>query len=277
MKKTLQIWIMLWIAVSLFACKKNNDDTGGNTKSLIKGVIRTYSNAPPTTLSFSYDGQGRNTDWTYESGRVSRQVIVGSRTLTYQLILNSKGLAVEVYSQSMDYNYRRKITYDDKNRIIKLTIDEQQVNGSGLPTTNYQLTETYDFTWDGQSNITSTKYTYTGNANTGGMSYRIFTYSGFSSQYPNGLKMANIGLDFFGPYGYPRINVDGGGNGIFVSSLPLLFAGSQLPTACTSQSFDSNGNKVGEGDSYNYTYEKDGKNRISAIVGNGVTDRITYE
>ncbi|RYG04951.1 MAG: hypothetical protein EOO07_30495 [Chitinophagaceae bacterium] len=192
----------------------------------------------------------------------------------YQYILDNGGLAIEATSQTLSENYRRKFTYDSQKRITKITIEEQYVNSkTGSPNTNFKLSDTYDLTWNNESNITSIRRTYTGDANTGGVGYWVYNFEGYSSDRPNTLKPQNIGLNIFGSQGYPAI-MDGGGNGGLIFG--PFFAGAQLPAKVSMQAFAKNNDVVGAPFITDYTIEKNAEGRISLLAYDGVTYRFNY-
>lgn len=262
----------------LNACSKKDDASPEKLASArIDQIITSSSNSSPGVQSVSYDDQNRNTEWKYEGLRVYREtkdpnnIRVGN--LVHQYILNNEGMAIEATSQNLIFNFKRKFTYDDQKRISKITVEEQYVNQTtGTPNTNFKLTDTYDITWSGESNITSIRRTYSGDANTGGIGYWVYNYEGYSSNYLNTLKAVNMGLDIFGAQGYPAI-LDIGTGGLLYGP---FFAGNQLPTKVTMLAFAKNNDPVGDPYVTNYTFEKNAQNRISMLAYDGVTYRFNY-
>lgn len=283
MNKTLQYLAIFLLATFAISCskdyEKDNSNIGNYDKELISQYIMSTTNFGPSTTTFSYDDQGRNTTWSYTDLAFSHEEQIGTRTLKDQCLLNNQSLVSQAYTQTSQANYRRKITYDTQKRITQITVEEQRVNNVGTPVTNMQLNYTYDFNWDTQSNVSSVKKTYSdaylNGTNTGGVKYVVYTYSGFSAEYPNTLKLANIGLDFFGPYGYPSILVDAGGDGGMLYG--PHFMGQQLPARLSYQGYDKNNKPVTTmAYSYDYGYEKDSKGRISTLFYDVVTYRFSY-
>ena len=275
-------FLSLACALLLAGCSKK-DSAGNNNQNnagaRISQIVYTRTNGNPSITNLEYDAQGRNKEWTYSNLDFSQQYTIESRILQQRFLLNGEGLVTEGYTQTFPANYRRKITYDGQKRITQVTIEEQEVNNSGNATTNYQLIYTYDFTWDEQNNVPSVKLTYSNYflsiANTGGVKYVIYTYAGYSALYQNTLQPANAGLDFFGPYGYPSMLLEGGATG---GALNGYFMGKQLPTAFSYQSFDAQNKLVSSSQQYTYQYEKDSHGRITMIdFGGGSVYRFSYQ
>lgn len=282
---------ILKITCSLFAftllstaCSKDDDaDDVKNTQTdynneRLSGYVSTSTNLPPGERLYVYDDLNRNKEYIHTDLGFSVETKVDNHTFKDQYILNSQKLVSEMFTQQYYYNYKTRLTYDNQKRIIQITIDEQQTNNAGSPTTNMQLIYTIDFTWNDEHNVTAAELTYSpyflSITNTGGVKYVKFIYSGYSEEFTNTLKLANIGLDYFGPYGFPSAMLN-------LSETKLsgpFYMGKHLPTTTSSQGYSENHTPVNNhGYTTNYTFEKDSKGRIVLLTNGYSSYHFSYK
>lgn len=274
MKKFKSILVLILLISAFISCKKSNVTPQNVYDAKITQIVESSTNSNTISTTISYDDQNRNKDWKFDGLELTKYYNYGARALKFQYILNNEGMAIEGNSQDIQQNNRRKFTYDNQKRLIKITVEEQYVNNNGSPTTNFLLTDTYDVNWNSDNNISTIRRTYTGQANTGGISYWIYNFEGYSNNYLNTLKPKNIGLDIFGSQGYPSI-IEGGGNGYLLNG--PFFAGAQLPTKIIQQGFAKNNDPVQSEIIRTYDFEKDSQNRITVLKPKGQSFRFNYK
>lgn len=270
---------LVGLLIVFTSCNKDDVD---NTQTInydnerVSSYVATYTNFPPTERFFAYDDLNRNKEYTYTDIGFTVEKEGNNRTFKDLYLFNNQKLVTEIFTQQSYYNNKTKLTYDNQKRITQITVDEQRTNNIGTPTTNMNLIYTIDFTWNDEHNVISAKLTYSpyylSTTNTGGVKYIMYTFSGYSKEFTNTMKLANIGLDYFGPFGFPSI-INFGNTNLYGP----FYIGKQLPATISRQSYSENDTPVNNSSTTNYTYEKDSKGRIVLLTNSDESYRFIYK